>query len=71
MRALEGLELPPRAAASLAALRRVRALVSAEIAVLEREIQQLAARDPVVTALQRIPGPPRRRSVSDPRPGRT
>lgn len=53
---LDRLTLPPRAAASLAALRRVRALVATEIAALEREIQQLAAHDPVVTALKRIPG---------------
>ena len=54
--ALDAIVLPPHAAASLAALRRVRRLVSAEITMLERVIQHHAAADPIVAALQRIPG---------------
>ena len=53
---LDTVALPPRAAASLAALRRVLALVRTEADALEQEIKQLAATDPIVTALQRVPG---------------
>jgi transposase len=54
--ALDAVSLPPRAAASLAALRRVLTLVRTEADALEREVQRLAAADPIATALQRVPG---------------
>lgn len=54
--ALDGVRLPPRAAASLAALRRVLALVRTEADALEREIRRVVATDPIGTALQRVPG---------------
>ena len=54
--ALDTVRLPPRAAASLAALRRVLVLVRTEADGLEREIQRLAAADPIAIALQRVPG---------------
>jgi len=54
--ALDTLTLPPRATASLAALRRVLALVRVEADGFEREIRRLAAVDPIGLALQQVPG---------------
>lgn len=53
---LDTLTLPPRAAASLAQLRRVLAAVRTELVVVEREVQTLASHDPIATRLQQIPG---------------
>lgn len=53
---LDTLILPPRAAASVASLRRVLAVVRAEITALERDVHALAATDPIATRLQQIPG---------------
>lgn len=54
--ALDAVTLPPHAAASLAAFRRVLALVRTELGVLEREVRQRALEDPIAAALQRVPG---------------
>lgn len=48
--------LPPRAAASVAALRRVLTLVRAEVAQTDAEIQQVSTNDTVAQALQQIRG---------------
>ena len=53
---LETLTLPPRAAASVAGLRRVLAAVRTEAAAADREVLTLAAADPIAIALQQIPG---------------
>jgi transposase len=53
---LETLTLPPRAAASVAGLRRLLATVRAEVAAGDHEVLALAATDPVAISLQRIPG---------------
>lgn len=53
---LDSLVLPPRAAASLAHLRQVLAAVRAQLAVVEHEVQTLAAHDPHASRLQQIPG---------------
>jgi transposase len=53
---LETLTMPPRAAASVRTLRRVLAVVRAEIAAVEAEVHALAAVDPIVSRLQAIPG---------------
>ncbi|MGH9313734.1 MAG: IS110 family transposase [Vicinamibacterales bacterium] len=53
---LETLDLPPRAAASVTSLRRVLVVVRAEITAVERDVQTLAATDPVAIRLQQIPG---------------
>jgi transposase len=54
--ALDTVTLPPQAAESLAALRRVLALVRTEIGHVERVVRTQAAADPIVSALQRVPG---------------
>jgi transposase len=54
--ALDRVTLPPQAGASLAALRRVLALVRTEIAGFERAVRQGAVGDPIVAALQAIAG---------------
>jgi transposase len=53
---LETLTLPPRAAASVAGLRRLLVAVRAEAAVVDAEVHAAAAADPIATALQQIPG---------------
>jgi transposase len=53
---LETLTLPPRAAASVAGLRRVLAAVRTETAEADRAVLALAAADPIATTLQQIPG---------------
>lgn len=53
---LDTLVLPPRAAASVAALRRVLAGVRAEITALEHDVHAVAATDPIAMRLQQIPG---------------
>lgn len=53
---LDTLELPPRAAASVASLRRVLALVRAELRRVDREVLTLAKTDPIAVALQHLPG---------------
>jgi transposase len=53
---LDAVVLPPRAAASLAALRRVLGLVRTELTALEHDVRAVAAGDPIVVRLQRIPG---------------
>lgn len=53
---LDALEVPPRALASVASLRRVLALVRAEIRAVERDVLTLAKTDPIAVALQHIPG---------------
>jgi transposase len=53
---LDTLVLPPRAAASLASLRRVLAAVRTEITALEHDVHTLATTDPMAMRLQRIPG---------------
>jgi transposase len=53
---LDGLELPPRAAASVASLRRVLRLVRAEIRAVERDVLTHAKTDSIAIALQRLPG---------------
>lgn len=53
---LETLTLPPRAAASVATLRRLLASVRAEAAGADREVLRLAAADPIAVTLQQIPG---------------
>jgi transposase len=53
---LETLTLPPRAAASVAGLRRVLAAVRTEAAAVDHEVLTAAAGDHIATALQMIPG---------------
>jgi transposase len=53
---LETLRLPPRAAASVAGLRRLLAVVRAEARVLDEEVRTAAAADDVAVRLQEIPG---------------
>ena len=53
---LDGLVLPPRAAATVASLRRMLAGVRAEITTIDRDVQQLAQQDPIAIRLQQIPG---------------
>jgi transposase len=53
---LDTLVLPPRAAASVASLRRLLAVMRAEITVVEQEVRTVAATDPIATGLQQIPG---------------
>ena len=53
---LDALELPPRALASIASLRRVLARVRAEIRVVDHEVLTLAKTDPIAVALQQLPG---------------
>lgn len=48
--------LPPRAAASVAGLRRLLALVRAEVQAADRDVLAAAAGDPIAIALQQIPG---------------
>jgi transposase len=53
---LDGLVLPPRARASVAALRRVLAVVRDEARAADREVHTAASADPIVGRLQAIPG---------------
>jgi transposase len=53
---LEQLVLPPQASASVAAFRRVLTTVRAECVAADQTVAAAAARDPIVIALQRIPG---------------
>jgi transposase len=53
---LETMTLPPRAAASVAGLRRILTAVRAEATRADAEVQAAAATDPIATALQQIPG---------------
>ena len=53
---LDTVALPPRAWASVAALRRVLALVRDEVRHADRDVQQVASADPIVRRLQAIPG---------------
>jgi transposase len=53
---LEGLRLPPRARASVLALRRVLTAVRAETAHADAEVQRVAAADPIARALQALTG---------------
>ena len=53
---LDDLVLPPRAAATVASLRRMLAGVRAEIATIDHDVQQLAQQDPIAIRLQQIPG---------------
>lgn len=53
---LERLELPPRAAASIRALRQVLAVVRAEVAQAEAEVTRLSATDAVAQTLQQLRG---------------
>jgi transposase len=53
---LDDLVLPPRAAATVASLRRMLAGVRAEITTIDRDVQQLAQQDPIAIRLQQIPG---------------
>lgn len=53
---LETLTLPPRAAASVAGLRRLLTAVRAEAMIADAEVQSAAAADPIATTLQQIPG---------------
>jgi len=53
---LETLVLSPRAAASVASLRRTLAAVRREIEAVDREVQTVAAADPIARQLQHIPG---------------
>jgi transposase len=53
---LETLTLPPRAAASVAGLRRVLTAVRAEAALADHEVLTAAATDPIAVTLQQIPG---------------
>lgn len=54
--ALDGLVLPPRAAATVTSLRRLLADVRAEIATIDRDVHRLAQDDPIARQLQQIPG---------------
>lgn len=53
---LETLALPPRAAGSVAGLRRVLAAVRTEAAAVDQEVLTAAGADRIATALQEIPG---------------
>jgi transposase len=53
---LETLTLPPRAAASVAGLRRLLTAVRAEAVVVDAEVNATAAGDPIAKGLQEIPG---------------
>jgi transposase len=53
---LETLTLPPRAATTVAGLRRMLTAVRAEATVVDAEVHAAAAADPIATALQQIPG---------------
>lgn len=53
---LETLTLPPRAAASVAGLRRLLAVVREEVTRADREVHTLAASDPIAVSLRQIPG---------------
>jgi transposase len=53
---LETLTLPPRAAQSVAGLRRLLTTVRTEAAVADRDVQAAAAADPIAGALHAIPG---------------
>jgi transposase len=53
---LDGLALPPRAAATVASLRRMLASVRAEITTIDRDVQALAQCDPIALRLQQIAG---------------
>ena len=53
---LSALTLPPRATASIAALREVLTIVRRLIVQAEQEVRALAARDPAAQALQHLPG---------------
>lgn len=53
---LDAVVLPPRALASVAALRRVLAVVREEARHADHDVQQLASADPIVRRLQEIPG---------------
>lgn len=53
---LETLTLAPRAAASVAGLRRLLAVVRAEATAVDGAVQAAAAADPIVVRLQEIPG---------------
>jgi transposase len=53
---LDTLELPPRAAATVASLRRVLTIVRTEITAVEHDVHHVAAADPIVSRLQQIPG---------------
>lgn len=53
---LDTVVLPPRAAASVASLRRVLAVVRAEITAVEQDVHTLAATDSIAIRLQQIPG---------------
>jgi transposase len=53
---LETLTLPPRAAASVAGLRRLLTAVRAEAMIADADVQSAAAADPIATTLRQIPG---------------
>jgi len=53
---LEAVVLPPHAADSVAALRRMLTAVRAEVARADGTVRAVAAADPIATALQQIPG---------------
>jgi transposase len=53
---LTALALPPRAAASVAALRAVLACVRTEVAQAEADVRQAATADPIATQLQQVRG---------------
>jgi len=55
-RCLDTVVLPPRALASVAALRRVLALVREEARLADEAVRQAASTDPIVRRLQAIPG---------------
>jgi len=53
---LETVELPPRARASVVALRQVLATVRSEVTEAEREVRRVSASDPITMALQELTG---------------
>lgn len=53
---LDGLVLPPRAAATVTSVRRMLAGVRAEITTIDRDVHRLAQHDPIAMRLQQIPG---------------
>jgi transposase len=53
---LDGVVLPPRAAATVTSLRRLLAGVRSEIATIDRDVHRLAQHDPIARRLQQIPG---------------
>jgi len=53
---LESLTLPPRAAASVAGLRRVLTVVRTEATTIDNEVHAAATADPIAVRLQQIPG---------------